>query len=121
MRCCSVIGIAPVAPPNLARASCRQQAPAVVPRHPDIEDRARLRRHCQPNQREMLGAAHLLRLDQHAAARTHLAIEMALERLGALVTQSPRPLLDYIACDLRHARGWCARAWRERKDMQMRQ
>ena len=83
---------------------------AVVARDDHVENFARLGVRRQPHRRELLGAGHVVRLREHAAACADLAIEMTPQRRFAVLAQQPRALLANGMRHLRHARGRRAEA-----------
>ena len=71
--------------------SRRQQLLAVVRGDFQFNDRAGFGRSREPDRRELLGAALLVRFDQHAAYRADLGIEMPPQCQRAALAQTLRP------------------------------
>src|SRR5262245_7373531 len=95
------------------------QLPAIMPDHGEIDNDARLDRASEADLREMLGAAELAGFGKTTARGADLRVEMPPQRLGALVAQAARTLLDQVTPELRHARSRRAGPRRERKHVQM--
>ena len=104
---------------RMAYAASRVLAVVAGNRH--VDQRARLGMRGEPHRRELLGAAHVVLLREHAAFCADFCPEMTPQRRLPILAQQPRALLAQAMRHLRHARGRRAGPLRVREHVQVRQ